>query len=66
MNELVSLRFVEDHRNVVVLGPVGVGKTFLRTARPPLLPCGFNVRCCARRTVAAAQESRMDNRATPS
>jgi DNA replication protein DnaC len=28
LNELVSLRFVEDHRNVVILGPVGVVKTF--------------------------------------
>ena len=32
LNELVSLRFVEDHRNVVILGPVGVGKTFLSNA----------------------------------
>ena len=32
MNEIVSLRFVEDHRNVVVLGLVGVGKTFLANA----------------------------------
>jgi hypothetical protein len=31
MNELVSLRFVEDHRNAVVLGPVGVGRPFSRT-----------------------------------
>ncbi len=34
MNELVSLRFVEDHRNVVILGPVGVGKTFLSNDMP--------------------------------
>jgi DNA replication protein DnaC len=32
MNELASLRFVEDRRNVVILGPVGVGKTFLANA----------------------------------
>ena len=31
-SELVSLRFVEAAQNVVVLGPVGVGKTFLATA----------------------------------
>lgn len=31
-NELCSLRFVEARRNVVVLGPVGVGKTFLASA----------------------------------
>lgn len=30
--ELCSLRFIEARRNVVVLGPVGVGKTFLATA----------------------------------
>jgi len=31
-SELVSLRFVEQARNAFVLGPVGVGKTFLATA----------------------------------
>lgn len=30
--ELCSLRFIEAKRNVVLLGPVGVGKTFLATA----------------------------------
>jgi DNA replication protein DnaC len=30
--ELVSLRFVTDARNALILGPVGVGKTFLATA----------------------------------
>jgi DNA replication protein DnaC len=30
--ELVSLRFVEQANNVLVLGPVGVGKTFLASA----------------------------------
>ncbi len=41
-NELVSLRFVESGHNAVIMGPVGVGKTFLATAlghiavrRPP-------------------------------
>lgn len=28
-SELVSMRFVESHNNVVILGPVGVGKTHL-------------------------------------
>lgn len=32
LDELVCLRFVESARNVVILGPVGVGKTFLATA----------------------------------
>jgi DNA replication protein DnaC len=31
-NELVSLRFVESGDNAVIMGPVGVGKTFLATA----------------------------------
>jgi DNA replication protein DnaC len=31
-SELVSLRFVEQANNVLVLGPVGVGETFLATA----------------------------------
>jgi DNA replication protein DnaC len=30
--ELMSLRFIESHQNAVVLGPVGVGKTFLAHA----------------------------------
>jgi DNA replication protein DnaC len=32
LNELASLRFIETHRHAVVLGPVGVGKTFIATA----------------------------------
>ena len=32
LSELVSLRFLESHRHVVVLGPVGVGKTFVAEA----------------------------------
>jgi DNA replication protein DnaC len=31
-NELCSLRFVEAGHNAVIMGPVGVGKTFLATA----------------------------------
>ena len=32
LNELMTLRFVEQHHHVVALGPVGVGKTFLAHA----------------------------------
>lgn len=32
LNELASLRFIESHRHVIILGPVGVGKTFIGTA----------------------------------
>jgi DNA replication protein DnaC len=31
-SELVSMRFVDQARNAFILGPVGVGKTFLATA----------------------------------
>jgi DNA replication protein DnaC len=31
-SELVSLRFVDQSRNALILGPVGVGKTFFATA----------------------------------
>lgn len=31
-SELISLRFVEQARNALILGPVGVGKTFMATA----------------------------------
>jgi len=31
-SELCSLRFIQTHKNVIVLGPVGVGKTFLASA----------------------------------
>jgi DNA replication protein DnaC len=63
MNELVSLRFVEDHRNVVVLGPVGVGKTFLANALGHLCcRAGFNVRLLrADAFLRLLTQSRMDN-----
>jgi DNA replication protein DnaC len=32
LSELVSLRFIDQGRNALILGPVGVGKTFLATA----------------------------------
>jgi DNA replication protein DnaC len=32
LNELVSIRFIEAHRHVTIVGPVGVGKTFLAHA----------------------------------
>jgi hypothetical protein len=63
MNELVSLRFVEDHRKVVVLGPVGVGKTFLANALGHLCcRAGFNVRLLrADALLRLLKQSRMDN-----
>jgi DNA replication protein DnaC len=32
LNELVSLRFLDAHAHVAMVGPVGVGKTFLAHA----------------------------------
>lgn len=32
LGELRSLRFIGEHRNALILGPVGVGKTFLASA----------------------------------
>jgi DNA replication protein DnaC len=32
LNELVSLRFIEAHQHVAIVGPVGVGKTFIAHA----------------------------------
>jgi len=32
LNELVSLRFLDAHAHVAIVGPVGVGKTFLAHA----------------------------------
>jgi len=63
MNELVSLRFVEDHRNVVILGPVGVGKTFFSNALGHLCcRAGFNVRLSrADALLRLFKQSRMDN-----
>ena len=43
--ELTSLRFIEATRNVVILGQVGVGKTFVASALGHLAcKSGFNVR----------------------
>lgn len=61
--ELCSLRFVEAHRNVVVLGPVGVGKTFLASALGQLA-CrgGFQVRFWrADALLRMLRQSRLDN-----
>jgi DNA replication protein DnaC len=62
-NELVSLRFVEDHRNAVILGPVGVGKTFLASGLGHLCcRAGFHVRFQrADELLRSLKQSRMDN-----
>ena len=61
--ELCSLRFLEAHRNVVVLGPVGVGKTFLASALGHLAcRSGFTVRFHrADSLLRVLRQSRLDN-----
>ena len=61
--ELTSLRFIEAHRHVVVLGPVGVGKTFLANALGHLA-CRHGYHVLLRRAddmLRALRQSRLDN-----
>lgn len=61
--ELTSLRFIEGHRHVVVLGPVGVGKTFLACALGQLA-CRHGYNVLFRRAdelLRRLRQSRMDN-----
>jgi DNA replication protein DnaC len=61
--ELCSLRFIEDARNVVILGPVGVGKTFLASGLGHLAcRSGFNVRFHrSDALLRKLRQSRLDN-----
>jgi DNA replication protein DnaC len=61
--ELMTLRFIEGHRNVIVLGPVGVGKTFLAHALGHLA-CGAGFRVRVQRAddlLRLLRQSRTDN-----
>src|SRR6185503_7253411 len=63
LSELVSLRFLETHRHVCVLGPVGVGKTFVVNALCHLA-CrhGYNVTFArADETLRRLRQSRFDD-----
>jgi DNA replication protein DnaC len=63
LSELASLRFLETHRHVCVLGPVGVGKTFIASALGQLA-CrhGYNVTFArADETLRRLRQSRFDN-----
>jgi DNA replication protein DnaC len=63
LNELVSMRFVEQHRHVAVVGPVGVGKTFLAHALAHVA-CqrGYSVLCVsADRMLKTLKHARLDN-----
>jgi len=63
LSELASLRFLEAHQHVVVLGPVGVGKTFLAQALGHVA-CrhGYRVRFVrADAMLRRLRQSRLDN-----
>lgn len=63
LQELTSLRFIEAKRNAVVLGPVGVGKTFVACALGHLAcRAGFSVRFeRGDGMLRRLKQSRMDN-----
>lgn len=63
LNELASLRFIDTHRHVLVLGPVGVGKTFVASALGQLA-CRHGYHVLFRRAddmLRALRQSRFDN-----
>lgn len=51
-SELTTLRFLEDANNVLIMGPVGVGKTFMASALG-------NIACRRRRSVLMLRADRM-------
>ena len=63
LQELCTLRFLAAHRNVVILGPVGVGKTFLASALGHLAcRASFHVRMLrADSLLRTLRQSRLDN-----
>jgi DNA replication protein DnaC len=63
LSELMSLRFLETHRHVCILGPVGVGKTFLASALGHIA-CrhGYHVQFArADEALKRLRQSRFDN-----
>jgi len=63
LSELVSLRFLQAHRHVVILGAVGVGKTFIAQALGHIA-CrhGYHVRFTrADEMLRTLKQSRFDN-----
>jgi len=63
LSELVSLRFLQAHRHIVILGPVGVGKTFVAQALGHIA-CrhGYHVRFTrADEMLRTLKQSRFDN-----
>lgn len=63
LGELTSLRFLEDHKHAVILGAVGVGKTFLASALGHIACShGYHVRFLRADTMLRTlRQSRLDN-----
>lgn len=61
--ELTSLRFLESHQHAVILGPVGVGKTFIAHALGHIACAhGYHVRFTRADTMLRSlRQSRLDN-----
>jgi DNA replication protein DnaC len=59
--ELVSVRFLDAHRHVYVLGPLGVGKTLIANALGHHIAClhGYNAR--GDQTLRRLRQSRFGN-----
>ena len=65
LNELASLRFLDTHAHVAIVGPVGVGKTFLAHALGHIA-CRRGASVLARRTdhmLKTLKHARLDNSA---
>jgi len=63
LNELTSLRFLDTHAHVAIVGPVGVGKTFLAHALGHIA-CRRGASVLARRTdhlLKTLKHARLDN-----
>jgi DNA replication protein DnaC len=63
LQELTSLRFVEAQRNIVVLGPVGVGKTSspMHSASSPVAPPSMCACTASTYCWRLLKQSRLDN-----
>jgi DNA replication protein DnaC len=60
LNELMSLRFLDSHAHVAIVGPVGVGKTFLAHALGHIA-CRRGAHVLAVRTEQMLKQARLDH-----
>jgi DNA replication protein DnaC len=64
LNELATLRFLDAHAHVTIVGPVGVGKTFLAHALGHVA-CRRGATVLAARTDQVLKHARLDNSYEP-